>query len=402
MRWPETQQLITAFAVKPESLRFVGGAVRDALLAREVSDVDAATTLLPEATMALLERSGIRAIPTGIKHGTVTAVIDRKHFQITTLRRDVSTDGRHAEVAYTDDWKEDASRRDFTMNALYLTPSGELFDCFGGEMDAKAGHVRFIGDPTQRITEDYLRILRFFRFHAHYGKGAPDAAALTACSAQTTYMESLSGERIQYELFKLFSAPRASETLNIMREQNSFPPILGFAVTNVEKFVRFESIEKIMAIRIEPCVKLFEFIRAAKVTAESALAALVSRLHLSNQDEKILQIMLRHLAEVQSNMTQPQQKKLLRKLGTEHFAATVMARWVDSDEAITSDHPYAAMLTLAAQWQPPIFPVNGDDLIALGIAPGKELGDTLRTLEEFWEERNYVPSKKALLAQLKN
>ena len=176
LHWPQTKRLVAAFAPYPQTLRFVGGAVRDSLLGREVKDVDAATTLLPEAVMALLEKAKIAAIPTGIDHGTVTAVIDGKHFEITTLRKDLACDGRHADVAFTDNWRDDAQRRDFTMNAMYLSPEGELFDYFDGETDARAGKVRFIGDAGARIAEDYLRILRFFRFFAHYGVGAPDGA----------------------------------------------------------------------------------------------------------------------------------------------------------------------------------------------------------------------------------
>ena len=197
LEWPETQSLVRAFAAKNTELRFVGGAVRDALAGRATSDVDVATPALPEAVMELLAAANIQAIPTGIKHGTVTAVLDKKHFEITTLRKDVSTDGRHAEVAYTDDWKADAARRDFTMNALYLSPAGELFDYFEGEKDAMAGRVRFIGGADARIKEDYLRILRFFRFYAWMGKGEADADALAACAANAPKIATLSGERIR-------------------------------------------------------------------------------------------------------------------------------------------------------------------------------------------------------------
>src|SRR5579872_7361897 len=203
LKWPETQALIKAFADAKAPIRFVGGCVRDALLGRAVQDVDVATPLRPEATMALLQKAGIKAIPTGIDHGTATAVIHGKHFEITTLRKDVSTDGRHATVAYTDDWKEDAARRDFTINALYLSPDGELFDYFNGARDAKEGHVRFIGNAGERIREDYLRILRFFRFYAWYGKTEPDKEALTACTEAANNIGTLSGERVQQEMLKL-------------------------------------------------------------------------------------------------------------------------------------------------------------------------------------------------------
>jgi poly(A) polymerase len=188
--WPETQKLVTAFSSYPHAVRFVGGAVRDTLLDRLVQDIDVATTLLPEATMSVLQQAGIHVVPTGIQHGTVTAVIDGRHFEITTLRKDVACDGRHAEVAFTDNWQEDASRRDFTMNAMYMSTEGELFDYFSGQEDAKAGRVRFIGDANTRISEDYLRILRFFRFYAHYGREAPNYEALVACAANVSHLAS--------------------------------------------------------------------------------------------------------------------------------------------------------------------------------------------------------------------
>jgi len=397
LQWPQTRQLIAAFAPHPNAFRFVGGAVRDTLLSREVTDVDAATTLLPDAVMALLQQTGIRAIPTGIDHGTITAVIDGKHFEITTLRKDVATDGRHAEVAFTDDWKEDAARRDFTMNALYLSPEGELFDYFGGVTDARAGHVRFIGDAAARIAEDYLRVLRFFRFHAHYGKGAPDAAALAACAAAVEHLKGLSGERVQSELFKLFAAPHASQVLLLMQEKDLLPPLLGFDLHGSARFARYEMIEEVMGILLDPCVKLAAFIDTAKSVYEGRMA-LVSRLRLSNRQEKILSLIWEYMSSVQPNMLEVQKKRLLRKLGAADFKATVIVRWAISDDAITMLSPYAEMIRLADSTKFPPFPVSGDDLIAVGFAPGKKLGEKLRVLEEAWEASDYRLTREQLLA----
>jgi poly(A) polymerase len=210
--------LIAAFAAVGSPLRFVGGCVRDSLLDRPVKDIDAATPAIPPQVITLLEKSGIKAIPTGIAHGTVTAVIENKHVEITTLRRDAQCDGRHASVEFSDDWREDAARRDFTMNALYLSPQGELFDYFGGLDDARHGRVRFIGEPASRIREDGLRVLRFFRFYAWFGRGAPDAAALEACVAERGMIKRLSGERIQKEMLTLLAAPGPVPALRAMQE----------------------------------------------------------------------------------------------------------------------------------------------------------------------------------------
>ena len=223
---PQTQKLLAAFS--GEGIRFVGGAVRDCVLGIEAADLDLATTLLPLQVIDLLEKSDISNYPTGLAHGTITAIIDGKSFEITTLRRDASCDGRHAEVEFGTDWEEDARRRDFTMNAIYMSASGELFDYFGGFQDAMAGRVRFIGDAKQRIQEDYLRILRFFRFFAVYGKGTPNAYALNACTEFASHINTLSGERIQAEMLKLLAAPSPFYALELMQKTGVFVQVFGF------------------------------------------------------------------------------------------------------------------------------------------------------------------------------
>lgn len=397
LHWPQTQRLIAAFAAPDAPLRFVGGAVRDTLLEKAVGDVDAATPLLPEATMALLQAAHIKAIPTGLAHGTITAVIDGKHFEITTLRRDVATDGRHAVVEYTDDWQADAARRDFTMNALYLSPAGELFDYFAGETDLEDGHVRFIGDAIQRIAEDYLRILRFFRFHAHYGNGAPDATALAACADAAPHISSLSGERVQYELLKLLAAPSCSATLQLMHEHRIIENTLGFAISGIAMFTRLEQIERIAGLSLEPAVRLTGFVLAAPLSEDAPLTRMVERLRLSNATVKMLEIIFACQEGLSARMHEAAQKKWLRKLGAAAFINALIVRWAYGDEPIQPQHPYAAMLQLAARWQPPLFPISGDDLIVRGIKPGKPLGDLLRQLEEKWEASDYKMTKEQLL-----
>ena len=384
LQWPQTQTLIAAFPAG--SLRFVGGAVRDALLGREVLDVDAATCLLPDETMALLEAGGIRAIPTGIAHGTVTAVIDGRSFEITTLRRDIATDGRHAEVAFTDDWQEDAARRDFTMNALYLSPDGTLSDYFGGVEDAKAGHVRFIGDANLRITEDYLRILRFFRFHAHYGQGAPDEAALAACSAHASGIAALSGERVRHELLLLLKAPAAADVLQLMQAHRILPRVLGFTVLDCSVFEH-------LALPAHPAVQLAAFVETAAADKEEAFARLVTRLRLPNALERHIRALRQALRQLRPDLNGAAQKRLLRKTGREDFTGAVLLSAALGGNAALC----RTMLQLADSWTPPPFPLGGDDLIALGIPSGKALGDLLARLEEQWEASDYTLSKDQLL-----
>ncbi len=216
-------------------MRFVGGAIRNSLLKLKVEDVDVATKLTPQKVTELLEKSNIRAIPTGIKHGTVTALIDGKNFEITTLRSDISCDGRHAKVSWSSDWQEDARRRDFTMNALYLSAGGELFDYFCGTEDIEKGIVRFIGNPKERIAEDYLRILRFFRFFAYYGKGTINEEGLAACTSLAEGINNLSGERLQQEMLKILESVKAKETLEIMNKSGVLKYSLGFSIKTLHR-----------------------------------------------------------------------------------------------------------------------------------------------------------------------
>jgi len=397
--WPETKTLLTIFAAANAPIRFVGGAVRDALLRIDVQDIDAATPLPPKAAMALLQKAGVQVIPTGIKHGTITALIGKKHFEITTLREDISTDGRHAKVKFTDDWQKDASRRDFTMNALYLSANGELSDYFGGREDAKAGRVIFIGDPAQRIEEDYLRVLRFFRFHAHYGSGAPDEKALAACAAAAKKLAGLSGERIRHELLKLLAAPRPSETLEIMRQKKLIAPLLGYDVRNVEILERFERIEDALRITVDPVVKLTVFLLGigAELSQDEALAKLTKRLRLSNDMLRELRLLVTHQKELTAHMNEAEQKHFIRKLGPDNFIWSLVVNWAQSREPISAKHPYVEMVALARDWHPPEFPVTGNDLIALGIKPGKKMGELLEKLEAQWEKSNFTLTRDQLL-----
>lgn len=377
--WPSftaARRIFDVLAQEGGEARFVGGCVRDAILNRPLGDMDMACTHPPEKTLALLEAAGIRVIPTGLAHGTVTALINGVTFEITTLREDVETDGRHAIVRYTDDWRADASRRDFTMNALSAGPDGEVHDYFGGVEDALAGHLRFIGDPDARIDEDALRILRFFRFFAHYGKAPYDAASLAACTAKAARIDNLSGERIQSEMLKLLSSPRAGEVIRTMQAHGILAHI-GLQAERIDALARLDS----------PLLKLAALLHGKDT---SSLAA---RWRLSNKDRDWLAHLARMDVETVRTWDEAFAKKRLRKLGKLLFIAEVqLAGALNGQET-----PW---LDMAQDWQIPTFPINGSMLKAKGIPQGKALGETLKKLEQEWEAKGYQPTAEELLASL--
>lgn len=345
-------------------VRFVGGAVRDTLLDIAVSDVDVATRHRPEDVIDRLAAARIKAVPTGIAHGTITAVLGDGHpVEITTLRSDVTTDGRHATVAFTDDWREDAARRDFTINALYADPtSGEIFDYFGGRADLAARRVRFIGDPLQRIAEDHLRILRFFRFHARFGD-APDAAALEACTARANDLMALSRERISAEMLKLLVAPRAVATLTLMVEHGILLPVLPeIAAVGVSTLARVASAELAAGLGPDPIRRL-----AAILPREPAIGEdVAARLKLSTLQRK------RIVSALSAEVPAPQE--LAYRLGRER----ALDRWLiahpdDSDGA-----------RFIGEWTAPPFPLTGGGLVARGVDKGPEVARLLRQVEDRW------------------
>ncbi len=280
----ETQAVFAALHTKGFAARAVGGAVRDALMGRPVADVDIATDARPEQVTRAVEAAGLRAVPTGLAHGTVTVVAGDRHFEVTTLRRDVETHGRHATVAFTDDWAEDARRRDFTLNALYCSADGEVYDPLGGYPDLLARRVRFIGVPAERIREDYLRILRFFRQTADYGEGPADAEGLAACVRERAGLARLSGERVREELLRLLAAPRGPEIAALMQDYGLMPAVLG-AAPRPTLLARLAAIEEACGLAPDAALRL----AALAVEVEEDALRLRERLRLSNeQTEKLL------------------------------------------------------------------------------------------------------------------
>ena len=367
------KRLLKALAADEGLTRYVGGAVRDELLKLPVSDVDLATRLEPDEVVRRLEAAKIKAVPTGIDHGTVTAVSDGHPFEVTTLRRDVSTDGRRATVAFTDDWKEDAARRDFTINALSADPcTGEIFDYFGGLDDLSRRHIRFIGDPLQRIAEDHLRILRFFRFHARFGSGEPDGPALDACTARANDLMALSRERIADELLKLLSFADPSLTVGIMLQRAILRPVLP--EIEPERLCDLEALiaaERQAKIPPDPLRRLASLLPRDPEIAD----AVAVRLKLSNKARKRLVC----AAEAKTDI--PAQS-LAYRVGTDCAV----------DRLLLSNNPEAAQAI--SEWKAPRLPISGGGLIARGLPEGPIVAKTLKAIEERWLEAGFPTGEK--------
>ncbi len=361
-------RLLTALGADQGLTRYVGGAVRDDLLQLPVSDVDLATRLQPEEVIQRLEAAKIKAVPTGIEHGTITAVSDGHPFEVTTLRRDVSTDGRRAIVAFTDDWREDAARRDFTINALFADPeTGEVFDYFGGLEDLKRRHIRFIGDPLHRIAEDHLRILRFFRFHARFGSGTPDAAALNACAARANDLMALSRERIADELVKLLSVDDPSATVEIMLRHAILRPVLPeIQPERLRDLKSLVAAEREAGIEPDPLRRLAALLpRSSKVAEDVAL-----RLKLSNKARKRLACAVEMGSEASS-------QALAYRLGTQCAV----------DRLLLSGQ--ASEAKAIAAWKTPRLPISGGTLIKRGLREGPIVARTLRRIDNQWVDAGF-------------
>jgi len=369
------ERLLKALAAAKGDTRYVGGCVRDTLLGLEVSDVDLATRLAPDEVVRRLEAARIKAVPTGLAHGTITAVIGGAPVEVTTLRRDVSTDGRRATVAYTGNWREDAARRDFTINALSADPgSGEIFDYFGGLADLETRRVRFIGDPLRRIAEDHLRILRFFRFHARFGAGEPDAPALDACEARANDLMALSRERIADELLKLLALPDPAPTVRLMIGRGIFRPVLP-EVESADRLQALVKAEEISDIGADPVRRL-----AALLPVDTEIAASVAaRLRLSKRAAKRL------ISAADPNIDAPE--PLAYRIGVIEAVDRLLLRG-DSGPAVKA----------LEGWQRPRLTVGGGDLVAMGLEAGPAIAATLQAIERDWVAAGFPADEDAVRA----
>lgn len=405
MQAAETQAVIAALTAEGADVRFAGGCVRDSILGRPVNDIDIATPDTPERVIALLEQAGIRAIPTGISHGTITAVVGKAHFEITTLRRDLEHDGRHAQVEFTDDWAADAARRDLTINALFARPDGMIYDPFEGLADLGAGRIRFVGNPYQRIEEDVLRLLRYFRFNAYYGRPPADVGARMACRALAHRLSELSGERVCGELFKLLLAPLPSETLLVMRGERILDHILPeaceFGRLRLLTFLETRAMVR-PGLAPDPLRRLAALI---KVDQDGA-AAIADRLRLSNRETKRLIAISAPEEKPEAEMDDRAARRMLHHQGAETFYDLVLLAWAARKAVIARTPPgesdqWQHLLDLADAWQPKILPVRGRDLLDLGYPPGPGLGRILLRLEQWWEQGDYQAGRDEALEWLR-
>ena len=388
---PALQNLFDLFEKEGAILRLVGGSVRDGLLDLPVSDIDLAVDRDPHWVMDLLKKNQIKAIPTGIDHGTVTAVLDKRPYQITTLRVDVKTFGRKAHVAFTENWVQDALRRDFTMNAIYADKKGDLFDPVGGLEDLEAHRVRFIGKASLRIKEDYLRILRFFRFSARFGHEPYDAEGLEACGLYASHLPHLARERVTEEFLKLLELPSPLYALDAMKETG----VLAY-ITHPETWENLKALvalEKAANIDPSPLLRLATF--------HPAMADIKTHLRLSKKQESTLSFFM----EKHTSITVTSFKQQAYLWGKDRTFDLILLqtaqRLADSEISLEEGVSFLKdMHRLFDPWTIPPFPVTGKDLLALGVKEGQEIGTLLKAVETWWTSQDLEPDRKACLAYL--
>jgi poly(A) polymerase len=371
--------LAAVLAALPDA-RIVGGAVRDALAKRSVTDIDLATPSTPEQVTQALEKAGLRAVPTGVEHGTITAISGGRGFEVTTLRRDVETDGRHARVAFTDDWQADASRRDFTINAMSMTRDGTVFDYFGGVADLHAGRLRFVGDPATRIAEDYLRILRYFRFFARYATTPPTADEREALAAGVPRLASLSAERVSGELLRILAAPDPRAAIGLMTELG----VLQVAIAEGADPARLAGLIAAGA-PADPLLRL-----AALLTGDAAAFAMRLRLSGAERD--------RLLALRAEPVPRPGQDDtaLLRLLADTPSEMLIDRSWLAGGAA----REWAELRARLASLPIPVFPLEGRDVLAIGVAEGPRVGELLRAVRQWWLDGGCAADASACRAEL--
>jgi len=390
-----TQCVFAALEAGGFQARAVGGIVRNALLGLPATDIDIATTAKPDETIRFAKAAGLKTFETGIAHGTVTVVAQGVPFEVTTLRRDVETDGRHATVEFTADWAQDAARRDFTINALYCDRYGCVFDPLGGMADLDPVRVRFIGSAALRICEDYLRILRFFRFTAAYSaNGELDAAGLDACVVHRDGLAALSGERIQSELLKLFAARHGLAVTKAMVACGVYSAIFS-GTAQIETFVRLGMIETAHGRARDGVLGLAALGVASRADAE----ALHGRLKLSSRDRQRLINVIINRGNITPGMTEADAKRALYRLGTPTYCDAVLMAWAQSGLA-ADDALFARLLNLPERWTMPRFALTGGDVCALGVSPGPQVGVLLADIEAEWIASGFIADRAALLSTL--
>ena len=394
---PETRAVMAALDERePGASRFVGGCVRNTLLGQPVDDIDIATKLTPETVIDAAHASGLSAVPTGAEHGTITVIANHKPYEVTTLRRDVSTDGRRATVAFTRDWAEDAQRRDFRFNALYAEADGTLHDPTGGGFeDAEHGRVHFIGDAETRIREDYLRILRFFRFYAWYDRGDPHPDGLAACAALKDGLTQLSAERVWKELKKLLAAPDPRASYLAMETSG----VRALVLPEAQARARFEGMVAFETEQLFVCDPLMRLAALLPDDPEAA-RALARRLKISNDERERLVAALDTRERIVSFLSPREVRRALYRIGPEAFTDRVKLEWAKAPEDKNAMQ-WRALLAMAQNWTKPRLPLTGDEIIAAGVKPGPQVGVVMRELEAWWIDSDFTDDKLSIVERLK-
>lgn len=395
MTAPPVLRLFEVLGAPNIDARFVGGCVRNAVMGLEVGEIDVATPEKPGQVLDRLSSAGLKAVPTGLKYGTITAIVDGISFEITSLRRDTSCDGRHADVEFTGDWQQDLRRRDFTMNAMSLRPDGMLFDDHGGIKDAKAGRVRFVGDAADRIQEDYLRILRLFRFFAWYGRVPIDKSTIIACRAELSGLKYLSAERIKQEIIKTLSAPKPTLAVMAMHSCGVLQAVLP-EVTSLSALGALVEVESEVPLFPADGIR-----RLAALIPVLATTDVAQRFKLSNVEQARLRALNKNDLKAFKNYGCAELHRRLYELGKAAVVDQVLLAWSQSLIVADSDVRFwRELLDEAVRWNPRHFPLTGEDVLALGVPQGPEVGEHLTAVEKYWIDAGFAPSRSSLLAEL--
>lgn len=390
---PETVRVMEALMATGVEARFVGGCVRNALVNRAVMDIDIATPLKPDQVVEHMDAARIRTIPTGMSHGTVTALVDGKTFEITTLRIDVNPFGRHAQVQFTDDWEKDAARRDFTINAMSANMDGDVYDPYTGIEDLRNGRVIFVGYPEERIKEDILRILRFFRFFAHFGQGTrPDTAAMVACAKLSNRIPRLSAERIRQEVFRILESDRCAIAWNVMSRA-------GVTTHFLPEATSVEALERLLVLEHDHHTHPFVLRRLAALLdiTPRGFVPLTRALRLSNEASEVLSKLVHPDMRVSTDMTDHEVRKLVYRHGNDIARSLLLLSAARENKQGDLD----ALYNVATAFRAPRFPLQGDDVLGLGWPKGPEVGRVLRDMEEWWITEDFLPGRTEALNRLR-
>ncbi|MBT3360206.1 MAG: CCA tRNA nucleotidyltransferase [Rhodospirillales bacterium] len=401
---PATRAVIAALRSGGADVRFVGGCIRDAFSNRPVRDVDIGTPDPPERVIELLEEAGLRALPTGIDHGTVSALVDNERFEITTLRLDLATDGRRAKVAFTNDWVADAARRDFTINAMSCTPDGDVYDPFGGIADLGNGIVQFVGNAQERIGEDYLRLLRFFRFYAEFGRPPVDRDALAACRQLAPELSRLSGERVRDEFLRILAAQNAADIILLMQGErvleHIIPTELNIGRLRMMLWLDTTAI-RLKTVKPDPLRRLAALIE----TDADGATELAGRLKLSRRQAERLISMSSSGFKVSTKTEDATLRRAIYEAGGHAVRDWALLAWAGEMAVEPRREPdvtqgWVSVLETTQSWKPPTLPVSGADVTALGVDEGPEVGNLLRAVESWWIDEDFTPDREACLAEL--